>query len=339
MAGDYWRFNESWVVLCSEASFEKWGLLLPPLLLQAQSKMARNSPVSRWCFTINNYTEEDSAAVGALAADPNTKYLISGKEVGENGTPHLQGFLILHRTQRFTWVRNKLPRAHIEKTRASSEAARDYCKKDGNFIEYGVFPERQGRRTDLENAIDWADGYIVENGTAPTSPDVAVAQPVIYIRYPRFQRALQFRAPSPQFQLGTPSAWQQVLEEHLNGPADDRQVLFYVDEEGGKGKSWFQRYYLTKHPHDAQVLTIGKRDDLAYAVKTTTKVFMFNVPRQGMEFLQYTILEQLKDRMVFSPKYQSETKLFSHNVHVVVFSNEYPDHNKMSADRYVIRDF
>lgn len=113
--------------------------------------------------------------------------------------------------------------------------------------------------------------------------------------------------------------------------------MFYVDPEGGKGKSWFQAWYLTKHPETTQVLSGGKRDDIAHSIDQSKSVFFFNIPRGGMEFLQYTILEQLKDQMVFSPKYNSQMKFLSKTPHVLVFCNEQPDLNKMTEDRYTIR--
>ena len=53
-----------------------------------------------------------------------------------------------------------------------------------------------------------------------------------------------------------------------------------------------------------------------------------------MEYLNYGFLESLKDRMVFSPKYESQMKLLPNKVHVVVLGNEAPDETKMTADRY-----
>ena len=42
-----------------------------------------------WCMTLNNYTEEQRVALLATECT----YVIMGEEVGEQGTPHLQGFL------------------------------------------------------------------------------------------------------------------------------------------------------------------------------------------------------------------------------------------------------
>ena len=53
--------------------------------------------------------------------------------------------------------------------------------------------------------------------------------------------------------------------------------------------------------------------------------------------MQYTILEQLKARMVFSPKDNSRTMILRSKVPVVVFCNEEPDFNKMTEGRYNIK--
>jgi len=48
--------------------------------------------------------------------------------------------------------------------------------------------------------------------------------------------------------------------------------------------------------------------DMAYAFNASKTVFLFHVSRTGMDFLQYRFLEDLKDRLVFSTKYQSTMK-------------------------------
>nr|AUF34970.1 putative replication-associated protein [uncultured virus] len=96
---------------------------------------------------------------------------------------------------------------------------------------------------------------------------------------------------------------------------------------------------LTQFPDKVQILSGGKRDDIAHAIDPSKQIFLFNVPRGGMEYLQYTILEQIKDRMVFSPKYNSQTKILRNRAHVVVFSNEMPDIEKMTHDRYDYFEF
>jgi len=57
-----------------------------PQDFQQRQRPAPRALAKHWCFTINNYTAEE--------ATPDTSqffYLVIGKEVGENNTPHLQG--------------------------------------------------------------------------------------------------------------------------------------------------------------------------------------------------------------------------------------------------------
>ena len=297
------------------------------------------SRVARYCFTLNNYTEEELLSVTEFAKSKDAKYLVFGKEKGESGTPHLQGFVILATSQRFNWVKNKLgTRAHIEIARGKSEQAADYCKKENDFQEFGTFPNKQGKRTDIEEAIDWGDEFFKEKGTFPNMTDLAKEYPSLAVRYGKsILRVVEVRNDKQEpIRVGDPKPWQAELAAILDEPADDRQVRFYVDINGGTGKSWFQGWYFGKHRNETQILSIGKRDDLAYAINRTNRIFFLNVPRGQMQCLQYTILEQLKDRIVFSTKYQSTTKYLRTWPHVVVFSNEEPDMSAMSVDRYNI---
>jgi len=90
-----------------------------------------------YCFTLNNWTEEEYEKLVALPC----KYLILGKEIGENGTPHIQGYIHFERNVRFNTVKKYIPRAHIEQAKGTPAQNSDYCKKDGNFEERGKLPQ------------------------------------------------------------------------------------------------------------------------------------------------------------------------------------------------------
>lgn len=293
-------------------------------------------------FTLNNYTPEDVVRLsGLLDEESQVKYLIFGKEVApETGTPHLQGFVIFGRPFRFRRVKALISdRAYVANARGTSEQCRDYCKKEGDFEEFGEFPDKQGKRSDLDDVLQWSDEFTADKGRPPAPRDFALNFPQQYIKYNvKLDLVAELRAPPVLIREGECRPWQQRLEETLQQDADDRKVMFYVDVTGGTGKSWFQGYYVSKYPMECQLLGVGKRDDIAYAVDPEKSCFFFNVPRNAMQYLQYTIFEQLKDKVLFSTKYHSKTKILRKHPHVVVFCNEWPDETAMSADRYEIID-
>lgn len=299
------------------------------------------SRAKRWCFTLNNYTNAEHLHLAGAIGDERLgiEYLIYGKETGESGTPHLQGFVIFKAAVRLSTAKSRLAlgRAHLEVARGSPQQASEYCKKDGDYEEYGELPEvTQGRRTDLDSFFQWADEFCNDNGRPPTYEDAAVEHPGIITKFPRALAVAEARCARPKISTGEPREWQVDLKDELLEPPDDRSVTFVVDEEGGKGKSWFVRYWLDNH-RDTQFMSVGKRDDLAHIVEPQTKYFLFDVPRGQMEFFQYSIVEQLKNRLVFSPKYLSRTKTLYKMPHVVVFSNEMPDFEKLTHDRFNIK--
>lgn len=104
------------------------------------------SVIRNICFTWNNYDDGVLDRINYLG----WSYIIYGKEVGTNGTRHLQGYAEFDKSQRFSSLCKKWSGAHIEIRKGSQQQAIDYCKKDGNFIEFGIRKE-QGSRNDLES--------------------------------------------------------------------------------------------------------------------------------------------------------------------------------------------
>ncbi len=70
------------------------------------------------------------------------RYVGYGVEIGESGTPHLQGVLSLSLGQSLSRVKKYpgLETAHFEKMVARFDVARDYCAKDGPLVEFGICP-------------------------------------------------------------------------------------------------------------------------------------------------------------------------------------------------------
>lgn len=99
-----------------------------------------------WCFTLNNYTADDFEAVKLVECS----YVVVGKEVGDSGTPHLQGFIQFAKPGKtFAAVRKLVPLAHWEMTKGSVDDNYVYCTKAGDFFEKGVKPMSQSKKNDV----------------------------------------------------------------------------------------------------------------------------------------------------------------------------------------------
>lgn len=81
----------------------------------------------RWFFTFNNYTDDDVCQMVQKFDVLCDKYVFQ-KEVGENGTPHLQGAIWLVVKQR--WSAFGLPKTiHWEPSKGKDEQVVAYCSK------------------------------------------------------------------------------------------------------------------------------------------------------------------------------------------------------------------
>lgn len=110
-----------------------------------------------WSYTINNYGEDDTM-------DPSLcDYLIEAHEMGEDGTPHIQGFCILTEGRRFNKMKELLPRAHLEPTKSTAWQNFLYCSKgDQSKEEWAAYKEtgpHHGRNAEFQ---EW--------GTRPKQP-------------------------------------------------------------------------------------------------------------------------------------------------------------------------
>ena len=71
----------------------------------------------RWCFTLNSFSDRE---VEVLRNTKGVKYMVVGIECGDNGTPHLQGYVRFNKVTRFNAVKKIVgTRAHVEAARGS----------------------------------------------------------------------------------------------------------------------------------------------------------------------------------------------------------------------------
>lgn len=218
-----------------------------------------------WCFTINNPTDEDDRAVARLPT--HSDYGIAGRETGEGGTAHYQGYVRFTYQTSLSRVKALLPRAHIEAQRGAIHQAIDYCKKDGDFTTWGVIPEK--KRDGKER---WR--FILERAERGDLQSIRDEYPGEYFRY--IDRIRSFRK-----RIGTVL---DVLEnEWWYGPTGTgKSRKLWEDHPGHYGKplnKWWDGY------EDEEVVAVEewapKNDMTASSLKIWADRYPFNAEIKG----------------------------------------------------------
>lgn len=111
--------------------------------------LGKNTKSNGFCFTLNNYSDSDLERCHNISVNPLVRYMVVGKEVGESGTPHLQGYIYFHSRIVFDTVRKLLPPCHIIVAKGDAQSNFEYCSKDGEFEETGDRPVSQKRKGQL----------------------------------------------------------------------------------------------------------------------------------------------------------------------------------------------
>lgn len=114
------------------------------------------SAVSKtWVFTLNNYTSQHEAIIQAW----DCTLIAYGREVGESGTPHLQGCVTFRRAYRLAALKKMLSAAHWEPSKTVDPL--NYCIKDGDFFIRDERKQKGGKSNALKDLI----AYIEEGHT------------------------------------------------------------------------------------------------------------------------------------------------------------------------------
>lgn len=118
-----------------------------------QVSATKNTPLRRIVATLNNYTDSEYDSCVAFAKT--CKWAIIGKEKGESGTPHLQCAFIFGKQIRFNTLKNMDwgKRACIFAMKGTPLQNKEYCGKDGDFVEFGDSP-KPGKRSDLLPCVE-----------------------------------------------------------------------------------------------------------------------------------------------------------------------------------------
>lgn len=98
-------------------------------------------PSKRWCFTRNNYDDDEVETLETLFKLHSIEYIF-GEEVGEEGTPHLQGYIEAPVKIRPV-EKLGLKKYHWERAKGNRMSNMEYCSKDGKFKHSSMLKPRR----------------------------------------------------------------------------------------------------------------------------------------------------------------------------------------------------
>lgn len=140
------------------------------------------------------------------------------------------------------------------------------------------------------------------------------------------------------FDFGQMKPWQSWVLNRIKENPDPRKIHWLWEPEGGVGKSVLCKHICLTRA-DA-ICVSGKVADVLYAISEMKKkpsIVLWDIPRCNAGHLSYQSIESLKNGLFFNTKY--EAKMVMMNIpHIVVFSNQLPETDKLSEDRWDIRD-
>lgn len=290
-----------------------------------QGSLAKN-----WCFTINNYTEQNIEIIDQIDCE----YVIYGKETGEaNQTPHLQGYIQMKRKMRLTGLKKLLMKAHWEAAKGNADSNVKYCSKEGNVTTRGTIVTKGKRKCDMVDCVKMqvdnksTEDILEKHGAGYIMNKKKIDEIAEEIKTERCRTALKKNA-----ELITLREWQQKAIEILMSQTD-REILFIVDEVGGQGKSFLTDYLIAKE--NAVAFDNGKSADIKYGY-TGQEIVIFDLCRSEADHINYGVIENIKNGRFFSTKYECRQKIYLNKPKVIVMMNHFPEMTKLSNDRYII---
>lgn len=134
--------------------------------------------------------------------------------------------------------------------------------------------------------------------------------------------------------------WQAEIVKQLRAEPDDRKVCWLVDQKGCSGKSSLA-IFLCKHKIALPMSYVDAKDAMYIVTHTKRRDgYIFDLTRTKPAALSnsdlYCIMEQIKNGLLQTTKYQPEAGILRDPSHVWVFSNHVPDYKALTGDRWMV---
>lgn len=280
------------------------------------------SPALKWQFTLNNYTEDDIEKIQETMKDIG-EYVFE-TEIGENGTPHLQGYIEFIRKKRpcsvFDWQNRMSFQIPVPCGRSEKQIRLDnwkYCTED--YIDFKLGRPVLGNP---ENVRYWASSW--EDTFEPWLKK-------------------QLLPKRQLFKITELRPWQkQVYDLIFTTEPDRRSIHWFWEGTGNIGKSVFVNYLYDNHTNEVLIFDKGDYRDLCDAITKTdmsyVKAVIWDMPRKCGGNVSTMTMETILNGRVRSTKYEGAFVRFA-PVHIIVFSNFLPnDETDFSEDRWKITE-
>lgn len=134
--------------------------------------------------------------------------------------------------------------------------------------------------------------------------------------------------------------WQKcVLEEIIpfeQSTRDIRTINWIVDPIGACGKTCLAKHMCMTN--ELCIYITGKSADVKFAIsgmKVKPEICLFDFTRSNEQYVSYQAIEEVKNGIFFSTKYESRQVIFNPPT-VIIFSNWMPDIDKLSIDRWKV---
>lgn len=146
------------------------------------------------------------------------KYIIYGREIcPTTGRKHLQGYVEWAHQRRGSTLKNINKDIHWEKVMGTQAQAIEYCKKDGDFTEFGE-KRKQGERRDIQQLRD----DILEQ--KKTLDEITVEDPMAYHQYGRTLTKLEDIALRNKFRK-----WMTTCDWYYGGSGVGKSHIAFKD--------------------------------------------------------------------------------------------------------------
>lgn len=249
----------------------------------------------KYVFTLNNYENLQIYNIEDWL-NKNASIWCFGEEIGEEGTPHLQGYMEFKNQKKWSEITNGCPdfqKAWSQNAKGNLLQNYKYTSKQLLKFYYGGFkPEKIDYKEHIETLFQWEKDILN-----------------IIKQKPDKRKIYWYHEP-----VG--GVGKTVFQKYLVSHYKDKYKIIALSGKCADMKNGI-----------IQFIEKNKGE--------TPDIILINIPKnKSLEYFSYEGLEAIKDMFFYSGKYEGGM-VCGASPHVFIFSNEKPPLNKMSNDRFI----